>query len=394
MRFEAPSARLRVVLAVCVTVVAAALAVSGCGGSGSSSSTAGGGGGDEAGGAGDTSSAFPAAVKANEAWEQRPTSIGLKTPVAKPVQTGKVIDFIQCAVPACAVEAELLGEATELLGWKLVPVDAGSTPEEIKVAYAKAVRDQPDGVIGSGYPLAFYESEAKELEAMGIPVVESFIADEAKPGNGLAAVLANNEASETQAKMMADYVLAHSNDKSMEFGIVNVPGLETIKTTSEAVKQTVESECPGCQIKELDAPVTSIGKDLSQRISGFLTANPGIEWTAIGYGDMVTGLPTTLKGAGVTGVNLVTTNINPTIAPYLADGEYLQATVGTSAPEIYWRVVDTLVRIFNHESLAEDLDSSTLPYWTITSKSLPSTSEEFPLVANYQEQFEKLWGIS
>ena len=70
-------------------------------------------------------------------------------------------------------------------------------------------------------------------------------------------------------------------------------------------------------MKKLEAPLTAIGKDLPQRISSFLTANPGIEWTTVGYNDMVTGLPTALKGAGVENAKLTTVNISTSIAPYL-----------------------------------------------------------------------------
>jgi ribose transport system substrate-binding protein len=384
MRVKSVLARVIIALGACVAV---AIVVAGCGSSGSSSS----GGGSTSGG--EAASTFPAAVKANEKWEKRPTSIGLTTPVEKPIPKGKVIDYIQCGVPACATEGDQFEEAMKLLGWKLNRVNAGSTPEEIKNAYQKAIGDKPDAVVGSGNPLVLYESEAKELEGMGIPVVQSFIQDEPEEGNGLTAVVAGNETSETQGKMMADFILAHSEDESMEVGVVNVNGFETVTRTAEVVKQTVEEECSGCAVKELDVPVTSIGSDLPQRVSSFLTSNPGIEWATIGYDDMVSGLPTALKGAGVESVKLTTINISPSIAPYMAKGEYLQATIGTSFPEVYWRVIDTLVRIFNEEPLKEDLNSSTLPYWTITAKTLPSESEEFAVVENYQEQFEKLWGL-
>jgi ribose transport system substrate-binding protein len=193
--------------------------------------------------------------------------------------------------------------------------------------------------------------------------------------------------------MMADYILAHSTNEEMELGAVNAQGFETVTATIESVEKTVGEECSGCQVKKLEAPLTAIGKDLPQRISSFLTANPGIEWTTVGYNDMVTGLPTALKGAGVENANLTTVNISTSIAPYLANDEYLQATVGSSFNEVYWRGMDLLARMFAGVSYKEDLDDSTLPYWTITKESLPTSTEEFPNVENYEEQFKELWGI-
>lgn len=397
MRFHIAPARLTA--AAVLLLVGLALVVAGCGG-GSSSTSSGGGGSTESsegssGGSGESSSssesAFPKAVEANEEFEVRPTSIGIETPVGKPIPKGKQIDFIQCGVPACKTEGELFEGAAKQLGWTIKSINAGTTPEEIKAAYEQAIKDEPDAVLGSGYPRALFNPEIAELKAKNIPVIEFFVQEEA--GNGISAVIGGIPTTEIQGKMMADYILAHSTNKSMEIGTVNAQGFETVTATIESVEKTVGEECPGCSVKRLEAPLTSIGKDLPQRISSFLTANPGIEWATVGYNDMVTGLPTALKGAGIENAKLTTVNINTSIAPYMANGEYLQSTVGTSFPEVYWRGMDLLARMFAGVSYKEDLNDTTLPYWTITKESLPTTEKEFAVVENYEEQFKKLWGL-
>ena len=399
----------RVIAAVVLCLVALALVIAGCGGGSSSTSSSGGStessegsgasentaGETEEGEEGEESSssetAFPKAAEANEEFEERPTTVGIEKPVGKPIPKGKTIDFIQCGVPACKTEGEIFEAAATELGWTIKSINAGTTPEEIKAAYDQAIKDEPDAVLGSGYPRALFEPEIAQLKAKNIPVVEFFVEEEA--GNGITAVIGGIGTSEVQGKMMADYILAHSTNESMEIGSVNAKGFETVTATIENVEKTVEEECPGCSVKTLEAPLTSIGKDLPQRIASFLTANPGIEWTTVGYNDMVTGLPTALKGAGVEDANLTTVNINKSIAPYLANGEYLQATMGTSFYEVYWRGMDLLARLFAGVDYAEDEDDSTLPYWTITQESLPSSEEEFPVVEDYEAQFKKLWGI-
>ncbi|HEY2478636.1 MAG TPA: substrate-binding domain-containing protein [Solirubrobacterales bacterium] len=402
MRLHIASARL--LAAAGILLVGLALVVAGCGGGSSSTSSSGGDGSESSegssggssegsAGSGEGSSsetAFPAAAKANEEFEERPTTIGIETPVGKPIPKGKTIDFIQCGVPACKTEGELFESAASALGWTIKSINAGTTPEEIKAAYDQAIKDEPDAVLGSGYPRSLFEPEIAQLKAKNIPVIEFFVEEEA--GNGITAVLGGIPTSETQGKMMADYILAHSTDKSMEIGVVNAQGFETVTGTAESVEKVFSEECPECTVKKLEAPLTAIGKDLPQRISSFLTANPGIEWATVGYNDMVTGLPTALKGAGVENAKLTTVNINTSIAPYLANGEYLQSTVGSSFPEVYWRGMDLLARLFAGVEYKEDLDDSTLPYWTITQESLPTTEEEFPVVEDYEAQFKKLWG--
>ena len=49
--------------------------------------------------------------------------------------------------------------------------------------------------------------------------------------------------------------------------------------------------------------------------------------------------------------------------------------------------------MFAGVSYKEDLDDTTLPYWTITEESLPTSEEEFAVVENYEEEFKKLWGV-
>jgi ribose transport system substrate-binding protein len=372
-------------LAVTSIVLAGSiLAIAGCGGDSSSSSESSGGDGTE-------KSAFPKAAKANEEFEQRPTSIGIETPVGKPIPQGKTIDFIQCGVPACKTEGEIFEAAASALGWTIKSVNAGTTPEEIKAAYDQAIKDEPDAVLGSGYPRALFEPELRQLEALNIPVIEFFVNDEA--GDGITAVIGGPKSSEIQGQMMADYILAHSTDESMQIGSVITQGFETNIAAAEALKKLVAAECPECSVKMLEAPVSSTGSDLPQRIAGFFTSNPDIGWASIAYSDMVTGLPTALKGSGVEGVQLTTVHVSPSVAPYMSNGEYLRSSVGASYDEVYWRGIDLLARLFAGVSYKEDLDDSTFPYWTVTKETLPSSTEEFSNVTDFEQQYKKLWGV-
>jgi ribose transport system substrate-binding protein len=358
---------------------AAAVVVTGCGDSSSDSSDS------------EATGNFPAAEAANAKFEKRPTSIGIKTPVGKPIPKGKNIAFIQCGVPACETEAQLLKQATDLLGWNLKSIDAGATPEEIKAAYQQAINEKPDAVLGSGFPRALYEPELKKLNEMKIPVVQAFVGDEA--GDGLTAVVGGPKASAIEGKAMADFILSHADSKELTVGQVYVNGFETTVNVADALKQELEAQCPDCKTKDLVVPVTSIGADLPQRVASFLTSNPDIEWSSIAYADLFVGLPTALKGAGVENAKLVTLNLNPAIAPYMEKGEYLELGFDVSFPEAYWREIDLLARLFTGQPYEEDMDDATLPYWAVTAETLPSTTEEFPAVVDYEEQYKQLWGL-
>jgi ribose transport system substrate-binding protein len=387
-------------------VCASALAIAACGSSSSSSSSASSGSGATAsasttsGASGTTSSssssssasAFAAAQQANAHYEQRPTSIGITTPVGAPIPKGKTIDFIQCGVPACAVEGSILRSATNLLGWKLVSVNAGSTPQTITAAYQQAITNKPDAVIGSGYPRALFAPEVKTLASMHIPVLEAFVAD--STGNGMY-VVGGPKLNAIQGKEVADYLLANSTNTKETFGSVVPSGFPNMVQENTAFQAEIKSQCSGCSVKPLIVPVTSIGSDLPTRVSTFLTANPSIAATWLGYDDMVSGIPVALKGAGIMSAKLATISMNSTVASSIKSGDYVQTGIGVSFPETYWREIDLLARMFAGKSFKVDLNDATLPVWTITKSNLPSNAGAtlFANVVNYQQQFKKLWGL-
>ncbi len=338
-------------------------------------------------------SAFPAAAAANATFMKRPTSIGITTPVGKPIPKGKVIDFIQCGVPACAVEGNIIQSATSLLGWTLKRLNAGASSQTIADAYQQAVSNKPAAVIGSGFPKVLFAKQLAALAAEHVPVLEAFVAD--NTGGGLTGVVAGNTLNHIQGEEVADYILANATGKSMSVGVVVPPAFPNMVVEQSAALATFKKYCPSCQTQILAPPVTSIGADLPTRISSFLQANPNIQWLWDGYDDMVTGVPTALKGASINNTKIVTISMNGTVAAYIKAHNYVLSGVGTSFPEVYWREIDLLARLFTHQSYAVDLNDSTLPYWTITSANLPSNagSTLFANVVDYKQQFKKLWGL-
>jgi len=368
-----------------VLVCTAALALAACSSSSSgstpnSSSSSGG-------------ATFPAAATANTKYEQRPTSIGITTPVGKTIPKGKVIDFIQCGVPACVVEGDILESATNLLGWKLVRINAGTSPQQIADAYQQAITNKPNAVIGSGYARALFASEVTKLSSMHIPVLEAFVGD--STGDGLTGVVGGPVNNSIQGKEVADYILANTASKSATIGAVVPSGFPNMVQENSSFDAEIQKQCPKCAVKLLTVPVTSIGTDLTTRISSFLTANPNISYLWDGYDDMVTGLPTALKGSGITSVKVATISMNGTVAADIGQNDYVTTAIGTSFPEVYWREIDLLARYFTGVSYSVDLNDATLPFWTITSSDLPSdaSSVTFANVVSYKSQFEKLWGI-
>jgi len=339
-----------------------------------------------------SSAGFSAAIAANKGYETRPTSIGITTPVGAKIPKGKTIDFIQCGVPACAVEGNILAAATKLLDWKLVRINAGTSAQQIADAYQTAVTNKPNAVIGSGFDRSLFAPEIVKLKAMKIPVLEAFVAD--STGNGID-VVGGPKLNAIQGKEEADYILASTTSKSAAFGSVVPSGFANMVQENTAFQKEIKAQCSGCSVTPLIVPVTSIGTDLPTRVSTFLTANPKILWTWLGYDDMVSGVPVALKGAGITSAKFSTISMNGTVADAIKGGQDVYSGIGVSFPEVYWREIDLLARMFAGKSYAVDLNDATLPVWTITKSNLPSNAGAtlFANVVTYQQQFKKLWGL-
>jgi ribose transport system substrate-binding protein len=109
------------------------------------------------------------------------------------------------------------------------------------------------------------------------------------------------------------------------------------------------------------------------------------------FGDIVNGLPGALKDAGLADkVKIVTYTQNPALSAALKAGE-IEAVVGFPGAENMWQATDVLLRSFAGQTFEPAWND--LPSWIITADNVPSTTEDYPLVADYQAQYKALWGV-
>ncbi|ADB50766.1 sugar ABC transporter substrate-binding protein [Conexibacter woesei] len=321
---------------------------------------------------------------------QRPTSIGIDVPLRGPIARDKTIYWIQCSSPACVALTTPLKAATEAVGWRLRVVNAGLTPESVKAAWHQAVQGDPDAVVGSGFSRALYEPELKALADRGVPVLNMMTAD--PPENGYAATQNYGPDFVAAGERLGAYVLDRGGD-DVNAVSVTTSAFANLGFVARGFKDAIEAGCPSCKVADELVPATSIGNELPTRIATYLQAHPDVNWVYVGFTDMMVGVPAALASAGISkDVRFVTLDSLPTTAQYMKDGNYLVAAAASAKPEIMWRHVDFLLRHFNRESTRPST-AHTLPIWTVTADALPSTTETFPLVEDYEQQYRKLWGI-
>ena len=279
------------------------------------------------------------------------------------------------------------------LGWSLKTITHDGTPEGVKAAYAEAVRDEPDAVVSSGYPRQMFEPELAELAAKDIPVIQLTVTD--PPGEGITAVVNGPRRNAEIGRQMAVFVAADSELSAKAVWVTStfpilVPELEGVDGEG-GFDPTLTELCPDCTYDTLEIPIDALATQAPQRIVSYLQANPDVTYVVGAFADIVTALPGAFADAGIADkVEIVVYSQNPTISTSLAADE-ISAVIGFAGPEDMWQIADTLIRIFNDEPFEAEWDD--LPNWVITGETVPSTTEYFPLVEDYQEQYKALWGI-
>src|SRR6185437_4617283 len=97
-------------------------------------------------GADSSGNSIPAAQQLLKTYESRPQHIQVTKPIGKSIPTGKTLDWIVCGSPLCTVLTPPLAAAAKVLGWKVVAIPGGLTPETILDAWNQAVANHPDAV--------------------------------------------------------------------------------------------------------------------------------------------------------------------------------------------------------------------------------------------------------
>lgn len=323
---------------------------------------------------------------------QRPTSIGV-TGSPGPVPKGKLIAYVACGAPTCLQISSYAAAAAKALGWNYRFINAGSGTDlaQVKEAYDEAIRIHANAVLGSGFPRSIYNSEIAQLKAANVPVIEWATTDQ--PGNGLTAVMDGTAASAEYGKEMADFILSRNPWTSATSTLyVTISVYPTDGIIGTGLQQELRAKCPACKYAELDVPASSIGEDLPSRVVAYLQAHPSVNNLAFAFNDITLGVPAALRAAGLAGrINTsVVKDTDPTVDSYIASGG-LTAEISDPWQINVWRSFDLLIRLWNGKPITPDTDAATLPQWIVTKANLPSATTNFPPVANYETQFEKLW---
>jgi ABC-type sugar transport system substrate-binding protein len=330
-----------------------------------------------------------AARAALATFSERPAAISVTQPVGKPIPKGKKIDFILCGVQSCKDLADFFTEAASELGWQVKQIATQGTPESVQAAYEQALRDKPDAVIASGFPRAVYAKQLARLKAADIPVVQSNADDVV--GDGISLLKNGPDDVGIQGRMLASWVVSNSGAKA-DTVYFDLPAYTILKPVKDAFAAQYKEWCAGCGLDNVDVPITSVGKDMPDRVVSYLRSHPKVTHVVFSLGLLNVGVPAALKTAGLTGKHIVV-NVGDAQNYQYIQGGLTDGAMALNSHETAWLQADALARHFTGQSMDVD-QKAALPNLLVTKDNLPSADGDFPIVEDYQAQFKALWGLS
>jgi ABC-type sugar transport system substrate-binding protein len=314
----------------------------------------------------------------------RPTAIPTREPVGKPIPSGKTLSFISCGNEDCTNQAKVVKQATDILGWKLIVHNTDGTPPTLKSAFGQVVRERPDGLIYNATDRSLIDKELLALERLKIPAAACCILQ--KPGQGITFVSEGPEDEVAKGKVMAAWFVVDSGGKGSTV-YVDIPDFKILAPLGDGYIDESKRLCPECTAERLKIPFTSLGKDAPNRIVSYLRAHPDVKHVALAIDQIGTGLPAALKAAGLGDVKLIGESPTATSYQYIRSG--LQSV--TAVYDMYgdmFAQVDAVARA----TVGVPQVSSAPNVWLVDKDNILDDKGVFPMVADNNAQYAKLWG--
>jgi ABC-type sugar transport system substrate-binding protein len=369
--------------ALLAALAAALLVATGCGSSSSSSDSSAGASSNSSGGVPEGVALAESVVKKAGT---RPTTVSVTEPIGKTVPAGKKVVFISCGVEACNVQGKIIAQGAKDLGWSASTIATDGSPEKLQGAFDTALRNGADAVILNAVNRAAVAKQIAAAEKQGVAFVTCCSTEQV--GNG---ILYNTSTADQNSEIGRDLAAQAVADSKGEANTlyVNISAFEILANLGTAFQKSYKSFCPDCSMASIDIPLTALGKDAPDRIVSYLRSHPKVNYVVLSVSDALgTGLPAALQAAGLGGkVKILGQGASTQIYQYISGGQ-VQSVVPFDYYAVDYQMLDALARHF----AGVPIQQTAPPRWLMTKSGLPSTTDLFPVVEDYRNQFLKLWG--
>jgi ribose transport system substrate-binding protein len=310
-----------------------------------------------------------------------------------PIAPDKSIVVIPCTMAAegCKRQAEGFLEGAKAVGWQTKLIDPGGDPTKENAAIEQAITLHADGIFLVSVDPKSVSGPLAEARKAGIAVIASGTGGpQSQPSpTGL-----NHEVSlhgPEQGEVLGNYIVSDSGGKA-NVGIFTTSESATVQERVEGTKKVLDG-CTECNVvEETNAPVTSLGTELTSRAKALVQAHPEIEYIWVGFDAAATNVVEAVTEAGLADkVKVVAFNGNAQNLEFIRNGQSESADVGEGCEWAGWAGVDDMNRVFNESEIPAD---DGVPSKLLTKENLPPKGQTFEGEFDFREKYEELWKVN
>jgi ribose transport system substrate-binding protein len=327
-----------------------------------------------------------------------PTSVGVTTPLSKPAPKGIKVVGLDDGIVDENLYYQGMAAAANSLGWSFSKQSINdSNPQTVISAATSAINAGAKAVV----MVSELQSTIDKILPLAVQhhavILDTISSNSAHPGQ----ILASTEDHEfsTQGRYVIAAILQQANASGQvaHIGETFIPQFATGLVPEEnGAKQVLAQYCPKCTMDRINVSYEDVTNGAYvQDIASYLQTHPDINYLFATNAFFVNGLVPALKQAGIPIPKIVGTE--PTAANFSA------LKTGAAQEWFYvpqqvlgWVWTDELARYFTGDNYNIWNTTAFDPQWLMTAQNIqqvPNVNDLNP-PANYQAQFEKLWGVS
>lgn len=372
------------------SVLAACLAAAACsssGGSGGSATT----GSDSGTGATASAASLAQASALVRKYTAAPTTISQTVPLPEKPPAGKSFVFISDnSISGQATIAKGVQPAAEAAGLNYTNLTfSQANPATLQSALQAALLKHPALVATAGEDgSVFGASILAKYKSAGVPILLT-TAVPAISGPLILGDPGGPTYYSNSGRVDADWFVSDSKGTGKVL-LADFPGLPVLNAWATGFQAEVKSLCPGCVVKPVNMSVAQAesGATTSVMVSA-LRSNPSYKYVMFSDGSFASGFPSAMAGAGIKGVKIGGSDMQPEQAADLRAGTG-SAWTGYNLQQVGYGIVDAALRYFEHAPGSENDDS--FPLQILTPDNIGSITT-YSLPADSLAQYEKLWKV-
>lgn len=311
--------------------------------------------------------------------------------LTKRPKAGGTIWFLDCGDAECESYIPGLTAAAKQFGWSVHTVNAGLTPTSVESAVQAAISGGADAIFDPGNPSSWFAQSAAALKQAHIPVVAD--APDSKNGGGLEAQLADNANIRQQGAYMADSIYQLGGDQ-VRAVFADSSAIPLSLIMEQGFANRLKVLCPRCAVTTTSILPQDIGGSamVSQEVSA-VRGMRGATWLVGFAGSFLIGVPSALSGANLH-INTLSQSGSAVNLNYIKAHQQT-ADLTPDENEVGWVAMDMVARLLTGQKIPTGEEGQYVPQELHTRLNLPSfnTSTGYVAHKNYQQYYDKLWGV-